>query len=140
MQRREFIGDACKGACGLVLGAGLLSMFGGCSTVKVYKATPTNGKVSIDPTQFDENGLLTLRVPSLDNDILVARKSGGGYTAVLMRCTHQDWDLIATGKGLQCTLHGSRFDLDGKVTKGPAAHPLQNYVVHESDGRLTIEL
>jgi len=54
--------------------------------------------------------------------------------AYLLKCTHADAQLIPSGDSYHCSLHGSRFDLDGKVRKGPASKDLQRYPAVESDG------
>jgi Rieske Fe-S protein len=57
------------------------------------------------------------------------------------RCTHlgcpQKWN--ADGKAFECPCHGSVFDMEGNVTRGPATRPLLRLHVRlESDGKLSL--
>ena len=40
--------------------------------------------------------------------------------------------------GFLCTLHGSKFNLDGKVIKGPAEHPLKKFTTSLDQEELVI--
>ena len=44
-----------------------------------------------------------------------------------MRCTHADYNLSFDGTGFSCSLHGSHFDEQGEVTKGPAEKKLTRF-------------
>jgi len=61
--------------------------------------------------------------------ILLARDSHSSVRAFESRCTHKQVTLKYDHKNrrLACPAHGSRFDLDGKVTKGPAKLDLATY-------------
>ena len=57
----------------------------------------------------------------------VYRDSDGGVHAVSLRCTHLGCLLRfnSAETSWDCPCHGSRFDVDGAVLEGPAAHPLE---------------
>lgn len=64
-------------------------------------------------------------------------KSGGNLTVLENICTHMgcqtDWN--ASGQSWDCPCHGSRFNSDGSVLRGPAAEPLPTLAHHiENDG------
>jgi Rieske Fe-S protein len=44
-------------------------------------------------------------------------------------CTHLGCTVNVTPKELICPCHGSSFDRQGKVLKGPAVRPLLRYTV-----------
>ena len=47
-----------------------------------------------------------------------------------MRCTHEACAverIVPVGGPILCRCHGSLFELDGRVRKGPAATPLTSY-------------
>jgi len=50
--------------------------------------------------------------------------TSGGIYAVSLVCTHLGCIVKSTADGFQCPCHGSWFDLDGKVIKGPAPSAL----------------
>lgn len=47
-----------------------------------------------------------------------------GFAALSLLCTHLGCTLRTEAGGFACPCHGSRFDLEGKVTHGPATEPL----------------
>ena len=77
------------------------------------------------------------------SNVVVARDDNGVY-AMSGVCTHAGC-LLGDGSrtiaaGLTCPCHGSAFDGDGNVTRGPAAAPLQHYqVTMAADGSLTVD-
>jgi Rieske Fe-S protein len=73
----------------------------------------------------------------------LGRDSEGLY-AMSNVCTHQGGTVPApfsmVAQEMTCPLHGSRFDRNGNVTRGPAAAPLQHYQVDlAADGTITIQ-
>jgi len=52
---------------------------------------------------------------------------GGTARALSARCTHLGCTVTIAedGSSLVCPCHGSEFELDGTVRRGPAKHPLQ---------------
>jgi Rieske Fe-S protein len=77
------------------------------------------------------------------SNIVVARDADGVY-AMSSVCTHAGC-LLSSGSrtiaaGLACPCHGSLFDGDGNVTRGPARDPLQHYqVTIGADGAITVD-
>jgi len=67
----------------------------------------------------------------LDKPAVLVRLPNGNYEALSAKCTHlgctvsfkQAEDIF------YCNCHGSEFNIDGKVLKGPAALPLAQYAV-----------
>lgn len=96
--------------------------------------------LTVPASSFGEGKLLVVRAPGLDFDVLLVKKADNNYTALLMKCTHQDNPLTATSSGLFCPSHGSSFDLEGRVTKEPALAPLRKYNTTITDNNITIHL
>jgi Rieske Fe-S protein len=73
--------------------------------------------------------------------VFVGRDSGGIY-AMTSTCTHQGCDMASDGTvttTIVCPCHGSAFDLNGEVVKGPAPSPLTHFAVDISlDGTVTV--
>jgi nitrite reductase/ring-hydroxylating ferredoxin subunit len=76
------------------------------------------------------------------SNVVLGRDAGGVY-AMSAVCTHQG--CLLGGKrtvvtGLSCPCHGSAFDGNGRVTRGPAARSLQHYAVTiAADGTITVD-
>ena len=68
-------------------------------------------------------------IPSASNQIVVTRMPGNQFYAVSSKCTHRGVvvDPFKKGKGLYCQAHGSQFDVDGRVVRGPARSSLKLY-------------
>lgn len=83
----------------------------------------------------------TLR-PITGQGVAIGRDTGGIY-AISVICTHQGCDISVSGTvsagGVDCACHGSVFDAQGNVLRGPAISPLPHLVVTEdATGTLTI--
>ena len=121
-----------KDGCNLCLlgAAGLLAAeLSSCSSAKysVYKTTVTNKNIEVPASLFAASSLQIIRPSGWYRDIALQKKEDGSYTALLLECTHQENALTVTGNGFHCSLHGSDFDRNGKVRKGPAEVSLTNY-------------
>ncbi|MBE1547426.1 Rieske Fe-S protein [Mycobacterium sp. OAS707] len=59
------------------------------------------------------------------DDIVVTQPSAGVFKGFSAKCTHKGCmvDKVADGT-IDCPCHGSKFNLDGTVAKGPADKPL----------------
>lgn len=97
------------------------------------------GSDSGDPTPIgDVNAGLVSALPvgtlkNMGGGAVIGRDAEGFY-ALTSTCTHQGGTVVPVDAGtvLQCPRHGSRFDKNGAVLKGPASSPLAHY-------RVTIE-
>ncbi len=74
--------------------------------------------------------------------VCVARDAKGVY-AMTLTCTHQGCDIglhgVVSASGIVCGCHGSEFDADGNVVRGPATAPLAHFAVSEdASGNLTV--
>ena len=65
----------------------------------------------------------------------------GGFFAISAICTHLGCNVVhEEGEGFACPCHGSVFDEDGLVLKGPAAWPLPRYAMSLSRrGELVVD-
>ncbi|MHB1845499.1 MAG: Rieske (2Fe-2S) protein [Deltaproteobacteria bacterium] len=69
---------------------------------------------------------------------------GHGLYAMSSICTHLGCDMSQTGQigpsGCFCGCHGSEYDTDGNVVRGPSVTPLPHYAVAvDSSGAITID-
>ena len=96
----------------------------------------------LPPTDFDLGpaagfalGSRTLR-PEIPAVVI---NTPGGFTALSLVCTHLGCTVENKLEGFACPCHGSKFDQEGKVTRGPAQKPLGSLRTGiTSDGRLHI--
>jgi len=56
-------------------------------------------------------------------------REGNKVAAISTTCTHLGCIIAPSATGFQCPCHGSRFDVDGNVTGGPAPKALAWYAV-----------
>jgi len=62
-----------------------------------------------------------------------------GFSAISLVCTHLGCTVESMPEGFSCPCHGSRFDSQGKVMRGPAAKPLISLKVKTTeDGKLQL--
>jgi len=116
--------------------AGLL-MLGGVPACQ-QKGSPPSGPVSAGTLSS-----LTVGELLVMGNVAVGLDSQGVYGMSAV-CTHAgcllDDGAETIAAGLDCPCHGSQFDGNGAVTRGPAADPLQHYLVTiASDGSLTVD-
>ena len=69
---------------------------------------------------------------------LALMREGDTVYALDLVCTHLGCTVTVTGSGLSCPCHGSRFDRQGRVLKGPADRPLIRLKVDEHDGIIEV--
>lgn len=126
--------------CGLAVAAGAASWLAGCAVAKqsVYKAQVQQKKIAVPLSLFAEKNIQVVEAPGWEYNLLVVKEKDQSYKALLMKCTHQGFRLTADKSGLHCNLHGSTFDLEGRVTNGPAAHALTSFPVTQEKDFLLI--
>ncbi len=129
LTRRKFIKAGC-GICLAAMAGDLLSVMPAyaAAKAKVFKvALNDKNEAELPLSLFEETTLQFIRVKGSFYDIALHKEEDGTYTAMLMKCTHMDNQLVLTGEGFRCSLHGSEYDKKGTVTKGPAEAPLLIY-------------
>jgi cytochrome b6-f complex iron-sulfur subunit len=102
--------------------------------------SPPTGPVAAGNVSATVIGQLTA-VPG--EAVFLGRDADGLY-AVSAACTHAGCMLDSTGPSgaekLSCPCHGSLFDANGAVLRGPANTPLPHFqVVVAADGTITIQ-
>ena len=65
-------------------------------------------------------------------------REGDTVYALDLVCTHLGCTVTVTGSGLSCPCHGSRFDRQGRVLKGPADRSLRRLKVEEQAGMIEV--
>lgn len=141
MERRKFLKSTCQ-LCLLGAAGYLLPTLSSCATSKssVYKTALNGNNITIPLSLFDQTNIQIVRPTGWFYDIAVHKKEDGTFAALLMKCTHMDNQLVLTGSGFSCSLHGSTFSKEGVVQKGPAEHPLQHYTTTIQANQLIITI
>jgi Rieske Fe-S protein len=116
--------------------AGLLAV--GSLPACQQKGSPPTGPVSAGNVSSLKVGALLIV-----GNVAVGLDDQGAY-AMSAICTHAgcylDDGAETIAAGLDCPCHGSQFDGDGNVTRGPADTPLQHYLVTiAADGSITVD-
>ena len=145
--RRTFCVQAAALACGGALGAMFEGCGGGPTTPANVMLLPTvNGTrvtggitLAIDANSARSAVGNAALVQTSIGDFLVAHTAQNSFVALSATCTHLTCTI--TGFGSQeyvCPCHGSTFDTNGRVLRGPAAAPLPQFATQFADGVLTI--
>ena len=139
MDRRNFVKQSCT-IC-LAAGAGMMiGSLSSCATLPVYKTTMADNKVIVPVSLFAQSDFQVIQPKDLFYNIALQKEKDGSYTALLLRCTHADNQLVPTGNGFKCNLHGSAFNKEGQVTQGPAEHSLKKYQTEVISNQIIIHL
>jgi Rieske Fe-S protein len=118
----------------------LLPALSGCgpAAYQVFNTTPVDNTLTVPADSFAKGPLVRVRPKGSYYAIALRKKEDNTYTALLLKCTHQDNQLTAASDGFSCSLHGSAFNRDGRVTKGPAERPLTSYPVTIDNNNIII--
>src|SRR4051794_24524948 len=120
----------------------------GCSTGLMMIGAGTGcgdpmGSPPTGPVSGGNVSALSLGALLVLSNVAVGRDAEGVY-AMSAVCTHAGCLLADSAQtiagGLNCPCHGSLFDGDGAVTRGPARAALQHYQVTVApDGSITVD-
>jgi Rieske Fe-S protein len=131
--RREFLGAA----------AGVLAAI--AAACDRARRPPPLFESTIDVSSLTTDGAtLVTSAPGFDGaPILVVRDGARRFHALSMQCTHEGCPVRPPVHGIiTCPCHGSQYDLEGHVRRGPAQLPLARYSVayHRWTRRLTLRV
>ena len=74
-----------------------------------------------------------------DHNVYVSRDAEGIYVVSAI-CTHLGCVVSRKSEGFQCPCHGSVYDTEGRIVKGPAPTALKWFKIAESpDGQLMVD-
>ena len=77
----------------------------------------------------------------LEDHRLFVFNSADGFYAISSVCTHLGCNVKRSSQGFECPCHGSRFDANGQVVRGPASSPLSWFALSLSPrGDLIVDL
>ncbi len=139
MQRRDFLRSSCN-TCLLVAAGWLLPALSGCGpgAYQVFNTEEKEDRIAIPADAFIKGPLVLVRPKGWFYSIALRKKEDNTYTALLLKCTHQDNQLTASSDGYSCSLHGSAYNREGRVVKGPAERALKTFPVTNEANQLII--
>lgn len=138
MDRREFV----ERSVGAVLS---LTVLGACASLVTRTITPMDGALRLALVHYPElsadGGSLKVIAKGATDPIYVLALGQRRFAAVSPICTHLGCTVEIEQARLVCPCHGSTYDREGRVLRGPAEEPLASYrVALTSDDVLVIEL
>jgi len=136
--RREAIGA----------GVGAISLaVVGCARLPPVREVPSqDGAVSLALADYPElqqpGGVLPVRPAGAKKPVMIVRGEGEQFSAFSLKCSHLGctvgWN--AEARSFDCPCHGSRYQIDGTVQKGPAKRPLTAYSVTNDGATLRFSI
>lgn len=138
MNRRKFLVNTCLGCVGIAAGLGGVSLFESCATTSTISSSFSNGVLSIPQQLFTATQYQVFSNANLEFDVLVVKQTDGSFKSFSMKCPHKGYAIKADSNGIYCPEHGSEFNADGAVTKGPAQHGLTEYKTVVSNGNILV--
>jgi len=127
LNRREFVAAVACAACLCGLG----------NAANVLGDDTTTGPSTLDvgpKSDYATDGITTtwMKVP---NRVAVIRHDGKIYACTTV-CTHKAGTIneAPDGESFKCPKHGALYDIEGKVTKGPAKKALIRYAISVDNG------
>ncbi|MFH1068439.1 MAG: Rieske (2Fe-2S) protein [Candidatus Glassbacteria bacterium] len=160
--RREFFADSAMQITVLASSSALLALIGGCgggnsSTPTSPPSTDGGGgggggsQVQIDISQSPYTalaavgGAVALNASALAglpaNGVFIIRTSASSIVVLSRTCTHMGCQVGAFNGGIaECPCHGSRYDTNGNVVRGPAPRSLTRYTATLNGNIITLNI
>jgi Rieske Fe-S protein len=120
------------------------TLVGGCASLAAVPVTPEQGRVRLrflhHPALLEPGGSLRIRPEGEASSVYVLALDNGQFAALSPICTHQGCTVDIGGSHLICPCHGSTYDRDGTVVRGPAPESLRRFPVERTEDGLIIDL
>lgn len=138
LSRRDALCGLAAGACALACGGGEDSpgARAACTGARDGGAGWVEVRLEDHPALREVGGSAAVQRPEAFLDVLVFHSAPGCYGALWRVCTHGACtvDYVQDAHTLECPCHGSRFDEEGQVVRGPASRALLAFdVAREGD-------
>jgi Rieske Fe-S protein len=116
----------------------------GCASVSVLPVEVRGGAVRIDPRAHPRlaqpGGFMRIQPAGQPDPVLLFRQEGG-FVALSPVCQHLGCTVNVEGALIVCPCHGSTYDREGRVLRGPTQRPLIRYpITVTAEGELVIEV
>jgi cytochrome b6-f complex iron-sulfur subunit len=121
-----------------------MSLLPSCASLVTRRVPLDGGRIRLSLRQYPElaepRGSLRLLPDGWEDPVYLLVLEGGGFAAVSSVCTHRGCTVDLGGPGLACPCHGSQYDREGRVMRGPANRALTSYPVRATGDELIIEV
>jgi nitrite reductase/ring-hydroxylating ferredoxin subunit len=124
MERRQFLKNSCFICLTGSAIASVSTMLSSCASLPIYTTNAEQGTISVPLSIFHDGNFQIIRAQDILYDIALKKENNGTYIAFPLLCTHASNPLTFTGEQFTCSLHGSKFNQEGNVTRGPATKSL----------------
>lgn len=115
-----------------------------CASLVTRPVAVENGAVRLSlrmyPELLEPRGSLRLLPAGWEDPLYLVALDGGGFAALSSICTHRGCTVDLGGPGFECPCHGSQYDREGQVQRGPASRALTRYPVRVMGDELRIAL
>lgn len=141
VNRRAFV----EQSVGAVVGLPLAALLAACASLATRSVRPVNGTLRLALTHYPElaeaGGSLKVLPDGATDPVYVLALADGTFAALSPICTHLGCTVEIQDARLVCPCHGSTYDRDGRVLRGPATRALGRYRAELGrDGVLVIDL
>jgi Rieske Fe-S protein len=118
---------------GLVLSAGALAACSGGTDKTADKPAASSEAETTPPPAAAPAGSTIAKTSDVPvgsgvivDDVVITQPTTGDFKGFSSKCTHKGCAVNKVADGtIDCPCHGSKFNLDGSVAKGPATEPLE---------------
>lgn len=137
MQRRDFILNACRACAALALVPAAAALEG-CTSTKSLAVS--EGVLDVPMDVLGKGSSAVVKATGLSNKLMIVKRADGTYTALELNCPHKNGPLSEKDGQLVCDWHGSTFDMEGAVQKGPSKTGLKTYPVEAAGNVLRVKV
>ena len=113
-----------------------------CAGTPRYLGVAEGGVLALNRAEIEallgEHSAIVVSAPGWEEPLVLSRDPDGAFQAVGSKCTHMGCQVRPGGRFLTCPCHGSTFDLEGHVVRGPAVRALAQYRVSETSNALEV--
>lgn len=136
INRRTFVAACCCLATMPFLSA--------CASIAAHPVPMQGGRVRLALVEHPElarpGGVLKILPTGMDEPLYVLALDDGTYAVLSPKCTHKGCTVDVQGARLVCPCHGSTYDREGRVLRGPAERPLARHAATVANGIVDIRI
>ena len=128
--RRDFLKMCGQGLAGISVIGFIAPIINSCSSATDPGSSVAAFNITVDVSALTSDNTAVRTATPDGHALLVVRQNATTYITLLLVCTHEGCsvnDMKLSGSTINCSCHGSQFDLKGNVTKGPASTSLKTY-------------